>query len=310
MKILIAEDNVVFRRILETNLVKWGYEIVTTQDGLEAWAALHAENAPQLAILDWMMPGLTGVELCRKIRQERKEPYTYIILLTAKHGEDELVMGMEAGADDYITKPFRPAELKVRLRAGRRIIELQQELITAREMQRLKATRDPLTNLWNHAEIHRLLDLELFRAEREKTPIGVIMADLDHFKAVNDTHGHRAGDVVLRLVAQRMQAMIRPYDYLGRYGGEEFLFVLPGCEQSSAVAFAERVRRTVAGSGVDTSEGLIPVTLSMGVAVGGAGSRVDVAALVGAADAALYRAKNSGRNRVEAAGAETENGTT
>lgn len=309
MKILIAEDNVVFRRILETNLAKWGYEVVITQDGLEAWQALHGEDAPRLAILDWMMPGLSGVELCRKIRQEMQEPYTYIILLTAKHGEEELVTGMEAGADDYITKPFRPAELKVRLRAGRRIIELQQELITAREVQRIKATRDPLTALWNHEEILRILGKELFRAEREKTAVSVIMADMDHFKKINDTHGHMAGDAVLRQVAQRMRAMIRPYDAVGRYGGEEFLFVLPSCERHSAAAFAERVRRNLEEVAVDTPEGIIPVTLSLGVAGSGEGYRMDEASVVRAADAALYRAKNAGRNRVEVDESKSANGT-
>jgi two-component system cell cycle response regulator len=160
MRILIAEDDPVSRRLLEAKLVKWDYEVVVTKDGNEAWLALQEKNALPLAILDWMMPGMDGVEVCRKVRERSKEPYTYIILLTALQQEEDLVAGMEAGADDYIAKPFKSNELKVRLRAGRRIIELQDELITAREALRAKATHDPLTGLWNHEEILRILDRE------------------------------------------------------------------------------------------------------------------------------------------------------
>ena len=173
MRILVAEDNVVIQRILETSLKTWGYEVILASDGTEAWKILAGPNAPQLAILDWMMPGLSGIELCRKIRQEMREPYTYVILLTALHGDDELVTGMEAGADDYITKPFKLPELRVRLRAGRRVIDLQTDLVQAREALRLKASRDQLTGLWNHEEIFHLLDLELFRAERQLTPVAM-----------------------------------------------------------------------------------------------------------------------------------------
>jgi len=304
MRILVAEDNVVFQRILETSLKAWGYEVIITPDGKEAWKILTGPNAPQLAILDWMMPGLSGIELCKKIRQEMREPYTYVILLTAMHGDDDLVAGMEAGADDYITKPFKPAELRVRLRAGRRVIELQNDLLQAREALRLKASRDPLTGLWNHEEIFRLLDLELFRAERQNTPVAIVLADLDHFKKINDTFGHLAGDSVLRIVTQKFTTLVRPYDAVGRYGGDEFLFVLPGCDRASALGLLERIRTSVCAEKLDTSEGQVPVTMSMGLIVYDQLVDNDAKALLRDTDAALYRAKKAGRNQIVVVGDE------
>ncbi len=301
MRILIAEDDPATRRILDSKLARWGYEVLVTRDGNEAWLALETEDPPRLAILDWMMPGVDGVELCRRVRRKGGDLYTYIILLTARQDEEDIVTGMEAGADDYITKPFKAGELRVRLRAGRRIIELQNELIEAREVLREKATHDPLTGLWNHEEILVILDRELSRAERDNGCVSVIMADLDHFKTVNDTHGHLAGDVVLRLASRRMLSLVRDYDSIGRYGGEEFLIVLPGCDGVSALDLAERLRLSICGAGMDTADGMIPVTISLGVAMSGKWSFCNPEGLVRTADLALYRAKANGRNRVEIA---------
>ena len=298
MQILVAEDNVVFQKILENNLKAWGYEVVLASDGTEAWKILSGPNAPQLAILDWMMPGMSGIELCKKIRQENREPYTFVILLTALHGEEELVAGMEAGADDYVTKPFKPAELRVRLRAGRRITELQGELIQAREALRIKATRDPLTGLWNHEEIFRLLDLELFRAERQKAPVSIILADVDHFKRINDTYGHLAGDQALRTVAQQMQKLVRSYDSIGRYGGDEFLLVLPGCDRATLYTLGERLRASLLENKATSPAGPINLTLSMGGIVYDQHIGIDATALLHETDAALYRAKNAVRDQL------------
>jgi two-component system cell cycle response regulator len=301
MRILIAEDDPVSRRLLEAKLVKWGYDVVVTCDGARAWEVLQAEDAPRLAILDWMMPGVDGVEICGRLRREAREPYTYIILLTSLQSDEDLVTGMEAGADDYITKPFKANELKVRLRAGRRIIDLQNELIEAREALREQATHDPLTGLWNHGEILCILSRQLSKAEREGGDVSVIMADLDHFKKVNDTHGHMAGDVVLRLTARKMLSLVRDYDYVGRYGGEEFLIVLPGCDMECAAALAERLRLRMERDCMDIPEGMIRVTVSLGVATYTGGGRYELNALVKSADIALYHAKEKGRNRVEIA---------
>ncbi len=307
---MIAEDDPVSRRILEARLVKWGYEVVVTCDGNEAWLALQANDAPRLVILDWMMPGVDGVELCKRMRAESEASYTYIILLTALQREEDLVTGMEAGADDYITKPFKSSELQVRIRAGRRIIELQDSLIEAREKLREKACHDPLTGLWNHEEIFRILERELVRAERLGGPLSVIMADLDHFKKVNDTHGHMVGDAVLRLTAKRMLSVIRNYEAIGRYGGEEFLVVLPDTDKEGAAALAERLRLVIACDCVDIPDGMIPITISLGVAIYRKEKPCDVNTLVRRADIALYGAKAKGRNQVEIAADESINDPT
>jgi two-component system, cell cycle response regulator len=307
MRILIAEDDAASRRILEMKLSKWGYDVMATCNGDEAWQALQAPDAPRLAILDWMMPGVDGVEVCRRVRQEPTDIYTYIILLTGLQQEEDIVMGMEAGADDYITKPFKANELKVRLRAGRRIIELQTELIEARESLRERATHDPLTGLWNHEEILSILGSQVNRIEREGGHISAVMVDLDYFKRVNDTYGHMAGDGVLRLAAKRMLSQKRVYDSVGRYGGEEFLVVLPGCDGAHAVEFAERVRSCMSSNSMDIPEGMIPITVSLGVATNRTGMKCDVRSLVQSADRALYQAKANGRNRVEMAADEETN---
>lgn len=301
MRILIAEDDSVLRRILEFTLINWGYQVTATSNGQEAWQALQAENAPQLAIIDRLMPGMDGIEVCRKVREAGKDRYTYIILCTALDKEEDLVAGLDAGADDYIAKPFKTTELQARLQAGRWIIELQSEMITARDALREKATHDSLTGLWNHDEILIILEHELNRAEREGLSVGVILTDLDHFKKINDTFGHLAGDAVLRMAAGKMLAAVRSYDAIGRFGGEEFLIVLPGCDTMSAAAFAERLRLRIGEAAMDTQQGMIQVTISLGVAVSGIGKKLNAISIFQAADQALYLAKEKGRNRVEVA---------
>ena len=222
MRVLIADDSLLSRRLLEETLRGWGYDVQVAQDGVEAWKILSGDDPPTLAVLDWMMPGHTGPELCRLVRQRAAEPYTYILLLTSRNEKDDVVEGMDSGADDYITKPFDKHELKVRLRAGTRIVDLQEQLVAAREALRQQATRDYLTQLWNRSSILEFLNRELSRSERDRTPIGVVVADLDRFKAINDTHGHFAGDVALQESARRMQGSVRAYDAIGRYGGKSF----------------------------------------------------------------------------------------
>src|SRR5690606_18250008 len=219
---------------------KWGYDVVSCQDGTAAWQMLQQRDAPSLAILDWMMPGIDGVQVCREVRQHIVEPYIYILLLTAKSEKTDMIIGLDSGADDYLTKPFDANELRVRLRAGRRILDLQEELIFVREKLRDQATHDSLTRLWNRAAICDILQREMDRAIRNNNPLSILLADIDHSKRINDTYGHLAGDAVLRKTAQRMKTVVRPSDGIGRYGGEEFLLVLPDCNENGAASIGER----------------------------------------------------------------------
>jgi diguanylate cyclase (GGDEF)-like protein len=301
VKILVADDEAVSRRLLESSLSRWGFEVIAVSDGTQASRILLAPNAPNLALLDWMMPGLDGLQLCQKIRTSKPEPYTYIFLLTGKCEQEDVIRGLEAGADDYITKPFDPSELKVRLRTGKRILFLQEQLIGAREALRHQATHDELTKILNRSAIFEILSQELGRTQRESGSLGVVLADLDHFKAVNDTYGHAAGDEVLRMTSQVMRESTRRYDSVGRYGGEEFLIVLPGCDASNAVSHAERLKSAVSQISLDVGSGTIRPTVSMGVAVADKFHPSTAIDLVQLADAALYRAKRNGRNRVELA---------
>jgi len=299
LKILIADDSLVSRHLLDATLRKWGYDVAVARDGSEAWDILQRDDAPPVAILDWMMPGMTGPEVCRLVRQQAREPYTYILLLTSKSLKEDLIEGMESGADDYIIKPFDQHELKVRLRAGTRLVDLQAELLSAREALREQATKDSLTRLWNRSSILDALQRELSRGQRERTPIGVILLDLDHFKLINDTYGHFAGDAVLREAARRLSMSIRPYDSLGRYGGEEFLIVFPGCDENTAVAQAERLRVDLCSEPMLLTETAITLTASFGATAALPGYDNSSEVLIRRADEALYRAKRLGRNRVE-----------
>ncbi len=299
--ILIAEDDAVFRRVLEAWLGKWGYAVTVTSDGQQAWEILQQEDAPKLAVLDWMMPVMDGTELCRKVRAQGATPYRYLLLLTAKTEKQDLIAGLEAGADDYLSKPFDSNELRARLRVGRRILDLQDQLIKAQDALRFQATHDSLTGVLNHGAILDTLHREIERAKRMQTALGLMMIDLDHFKQVNDSLGHLAGDEVLREVARRLTGAIRVYDCVGRCGGEEFLILVPGCAPPELVTQAERMRTLIALEPFRTCNGEARLTASFGV-IGACGEDIlDRESLIRAADSALYEAKAKGRNRVEPA---------
>jgi two-component system cell cycle response regulator len=298
VRILLADDDEVSRHILKGTLSRWGFDVVTAADGDQAWEVLQADGSPRLAILDWMMPGMDGVEVCRRVREQLPGPYIYMLLLTSKKEKEDMIRGMAAGADDYVSKPFDPQELRMRLKAGERIIDLQEKLLEAQQELQYMATHDNLSGLQNRFSILESLRRELSRAGREGREVGIILADIDHFKRVNDSLGHLAGDAVLREVAGRLRRHVRPYDYVGRYGGEEFLIVLPECPLRATRNAAERMQKAVSQEPVILAEGPVDVTISLGVTGYAQGETDDLQTIIRAADGALYRAKAAGRNRV------------
>jgi len=303
MRILIAEDDPVSRRLLEATLQGWGHEVVVTKDGKQALTVLRGANPPKLAILDWMMPGLDGIDICRRLQKMRvrKEDYVYVIVLTSKDNESDILESMVAGADDYVIKPFRSGELQARIFAAERIVELHEKFIQAEHRLKEQATHDFLTGLWNRSGILNILHQELSRAKRENTSVTVMLGDLDHFKAVNDNYGHKTGDAVLKEAATRMRMAVRPYDGYGRYGGEEFLVVVPRCDITFAADVAERIRKAICKKPICCDGAEILVTMSIGLTSVCGASPADADAIIQQADAALYRAKENGRNQIQIA---------
>ena len=302
VSILVAEDSAIYRRLIETHLTDWGFDFVCVRDGKEAWKFLSKKDAPRLALLDWVLPEIDGVELCRRLRNRPgDEPYTYTILLTAKNRKDEMLEAMNAGADDFLAKPIDPLQLKARLLVGKRIVELQQKLVSANSKLQFVASHDFLTGAWNRSEIVAFTQRELARARRDATPVGIVLVDVDHFKKVNDDLGHETGDIVLKEVTERLTCSLREYDGVGRYGGEEFLLVIPGCDLATTVRRANQIRELVSKKPIVTPQGSVTVTVSMGATT--AQSSTNSELLLREADSALYEAKRNGRNRVEQANA-------
>jgi diguanylate cyclase (GGDEF)-like protein len=301
MRILIADDDALSLRLLERTLERDGYEVTAVQNGRLAAEHLCRPDGPRLALLDWVMPELDGPAVCREVRQKREQVYVHMVLLTSKESKQDVIEGLESGADDYLIKPFDPAELKARLRTGLRILQLEDRLVEAREDMRFKATHDPLTGLFNRGVIMDLLSRELSRAHREDGCTSILLGDVDRFKNVNDTLGHVTGDEVLREIARRLLESVRSYDFVGRYGGEEFLVVLNNCNLPAALQRAEQIRRAIASAPVQTARGPVPVTMSLGILASTEWGVLPVEELLREADAALYKAKAAGRNCVKLA---------
>lgn len=293
MKVLIADDDALSRRILEDALVEWGYDVIVAHNGNEAWSILEKSDRPNMAVLDWMMPGLDGVEICSRLRNLNSTNYIYVILLTAKNKREDMIKGLESGADDYIIKPFNHEELKSRLKIGQRLIELEQRIL------RLAST-DYLTGLLNRRAFLERLERELNRCQREKSHLGLIIMDIDHFKKVNDNHGHQAGDLVLQELSAALANSCRVYDFFGRYGGEEFILCLPGADRWNTYQIAERMRASVECQKIFLADKRtsISVTASFGVTAMLPDCPRDSDELIKEADNALYQAKGEGRNRV------------
>jgi two-component system, cell cycle response regulator len=304
MRVLVADDDPLVRQVLCALVRAFGYSVQAAEDGLEAWEIIQAEPIT-LLISDWQMPRLDGPALIRQIRAAGLPRYVSCLLLTVRDQRTDRIHGLDAGADDYLVKPVDPDELRARLAVIARMLRLEQDLRDSNarlqqlaEQLRHQAAHDALTGLLNRQGLQSQAARELARAERAGQPLAALLLDIDHFKQVNDQHGHAVGDQALAHVAALLHAALRPYDLVGRWGGEEFLLLLPNTTPAAACAIAERVRTRIAATPlVIANQRMITLQASIGIAGCFAGAP-DLDTLVAAADQALYAAKAAGRNRV------------
>ena len=296
MQILVADDERSLRLILSKALRKWGYDTVEAENGEEAFSILNLENPPMIVILDWMMPRMDGIEVLRKIRAEDREIPFYIIMLTSKNEKADIIEGLNEGADDYLAKPFDLGELRARINSGKRIVELHKELVDSKKKLEYQLEHDVLTGLYSRRFIMEKLNREIARSQRTGSSFAVAICDIDHFKKINDSYGHQAGDIVMREFGKILEGNIREYDSVGRIGGEEFLMITPLKNEEDEISLFERVRSKVENGRIAVESGEISMTVSIGVTFYETGKNSDK--IIFEADKALYIAKNSGRNRV------------
>src|ERR1700733_13790987 len=298
VKILVADDSPIYRKLVEQSLSQEQYNVLFAKTGQQAMD-LFIEHQPALVITDWSMPDISGIELCQRIRRDHHHFYAYVILLTGNTDKEEVIEGLAAGADDYLTKPFHSGELQARVRVGRRIADLHREVQDKNRQLEEMALTDSLTGLPNRRAIDFWASRELSAAVRHDFPIWVVMADLDHFKSINDTYGHDAGDTVLKTFAEILKSNTRSSNICGRLGGEEFLVVLTHAQKENATIAIERIRKQFAAQKFTVGHPTFGATASFGIAGIRATARPDFSDLVTRADAALYAAKGQGRNRIE-----------
>ena len=300
--ILLAEDDPISRRLFKKILVKEGFAVMAVENGRKALDLIRLQFFP-IVLTDWQMPEMEGPELCRAIRKENPDRYVFIVMLTSKASKDDIISGLSAGADDYLTKPAHYAELVARIKTGIRILELEKSLKAAADEIQLLSITDPLTGIYNRGYINERLPQEIRRSNRYGRDLSVVLCDIDHFKKVNDTHGHLVGDAVLKAFVGCITSVIRQQvDWMGRYGGEEFLVVLPETNQAGAMVVAERLRESVQNCKTQIDGSTIPITASFGVTGFSPQAGHEILkpeVLLQRADALLYEAKDAGRNQVK-----------
>ncbi|MGD9368840.1 MAG: diguanylate cyclase [Desulfobacteraceae bacterium] len=300
--ILVVDDDVVSRTVVEMHLLKAGFTVLTAANGSNALEQFDQQFFP-IVLTDWMMPEIDGPQLCRLIREKKTDGYVFIILITARDSKTDIVSGLESGADDYLTKPIHSAELIARINTGIRILKLEQSLKKANEEIRLLSITDPLTGCYNRSYLNEHLPHELRRAQRYSHQLSVILADIDHFKKVNDTYGHQAGDDVLKAFSRCIGRQVRKkIDWVVRYGGEEFMIVLPETNCFGADSMANRLRCAVEKKKISFGDAAIQITASFGgTCVAFEDKSMDdvtMDQLIYRADEKLYQSKENGRNQV------------
>jgi two-component system, cell cycle response regulator len=301
VRILIADDDLTSRLVLGGVLRKHGHSVVATEDGTAAWEAMRLPDAPAMAILDWEMPGLSGVEVCRLVRGLQSDRPPYLIILTSRGEKTDIVAGLEAGADDYLAKPFDPGELRARVGVGRRVVELQARLREAHEAVAYEAMHDPLTGVLNRRAFGDVLARALSEERRHHEGLALGICDVDEFKKVNDGLGHQVGDEVICEIVRIITATLRGHDVLSRFGGDEFVLLAERIAPGDVEALFDRIRAAVSAGPIATRAGILRITISFGVGVWRDGETAND--LLAKADAALYRAKSDGRDRVRLVGA-------
>lgn len=297
--VLIADDSTTSRKMLKSAVDALGFQSICVANGQDAWTALSAPDGPSIALIDWVMPEMTGLELVSKLRAEMGSKILYLIMVTARSSSEEVIEGIEQGADDYVIKPFNRKELAVRIRAGERIVKLQRELVSANRQLETLARTDTLTGFYNRLALQHEMTAHSERPKETRSSTAFIMTDLDHFKRVNDEHGHDAGDAVLKQFSDRVRALLRPNDVVFRMGGEEFLLIAAEADEADALRISERVRINLQDTPFELPDGTaLTITCSLGVHVETHRIDKDFDRQIKKADEALYLSKNGGRNRV------------
>lgn len=300
LTVLVADDERVSRTLLMRVLESWGYDAVEADSGAAAWELLNQDDPPRIAIIDWMMPSMDGVEICRRLRDRTDGPLIYTILLTSKTDESALIHALEQGAHDFQTKPANPGELRARLLVGRRFVEADDRLNESLARMEQMAATDALTGVANRRHFFQLAERELYRIQRSRSPVALMVIDIDNFKEINDSYGHAAGDAALCHLVAVCQLSLRRTDVIARFGGDEFVVLLPECDPPTAVQTAERLRHSVNATPVPDKSGAFQVEVTIGVATTAEGSSPvdDIGTLLRLADEALYEGKAKGRNRI------------